>query len=678
MPTEDEKRNGLPENAYRPLKEGEVYKPIVPPGSNMKEVTLRSVISGLIFAVIFSGAAAFLGLKIGQVFEAAIPIAIIAVGISNVFKRKSTILENVIIQSVGACSGMVVAGAIFTLPAIYILNLETSFFEIVAATFLGGCIGVLLLILFRKYFVHDMHGKLPFPEGTATTEILVSGDKGGKDAKILLISMAVGALYDFSVYTLNFVNENFTTTVYGWGKVLSQKAKVIFSMNLTAAVVGMGYIIGLKYAAIICAGSFLSWFVLIPLIGHFGSPEPTVHYASTLMASKTPGYIFTNYVRLIGIGGIACAGVIGIIKTSGIIKDALVLGAKELFSKKGHDLEKIAESKIRTNKDIHMKVIFIGLIIALTAVIILFGTSVLSSFSNAWFLALIALIIVGVISFLFTPVAARAIAIVGTNPVSGLTLMTLIICSIILSLCGLKGNNGIVAALIIGGVVCTALACAGSFITDLKIGYWIGATPYNQERFKFLGILVSAFTVCLVIILLKQTYGFHVDAKHPDALIAPQANAMAAVIKTLMSDAPIPWILYGTGIVIAIICEMCGVPPLAFTLGMYIPLELNTPILFGAFIAYIVKKSSSNKGISKKRHERGTLIASGLIAGGAIIGVVGALIKYFAIDQTILLKYIIIPRNISPFHSTISLIIYLLLALFIILYARGNKDIMKD
>ena len=678
MSSEEDKNQDLPKNAYRPLNKDEKYQPIVPANSNMAEVTVRSVISGLIFAVIFSGAAAFLGLKIGQVFEAAIPIAIIAVGISNVFKRKSTILENVIIQSIGASSGMVVAGAIFTLPAIYILDLQTSFFEIVAATFLGGCIGLLLIILFRKYFVRDMHGKLPFPEGTATTEILVSGDKGGKDAKILLISMLVGAVYDFSVYTLNYVNENFTTTVYHWGKVLSQKTKVVFSMNLTAAVAGMGYIIGLKYAAIICAGSFLSWFVLIPLIGHFGSPEQTINAANEIFSTHTANYLFTTYVRLIGIGGIACAGIIGIIKTSGIIKDALVLGAKELFAKKGNNIETDREDNLRINKDLHMKVIFIGLLIALLAVLVLFGTSVLSMFSNAWMLAIIALVIVAVISFLFTPVAARAIAIVGTNPVSGLTLMTLIICSIILSLCGLKGNNGIVAALIIGGVVCTALSCAGSFITDLKIGYWIGATPYNQERFKFLGVLVSAFTVCLVIILLKQTYGFHLDASHPDALIAPQANAMAAVITSLMSDAPIPWILYGTGIMIAIICEMCGIPPLAFTLGMYIPLELNTPILFGALIAYAVKKSSSDKLISVKRHTRGTLIASGLIAGGAIIGVVGALIKYFNIDQSFLLKYIIIPKNISALHSTISLIIYILLALFIFLYARGNKNVMGD
>ena len=675
---EQKGKSTLPENAYRPLKDGEVYKPIVAPESTMKEVTVRSVISGLIFAVIFSGAAAFLGLKIGQVFEAAIPIAIIAVGISSVFRRKSTILENVIIQSIGACSGMVVAGAIFTLPAIYILDLQTSFFEIMAATFFGGCLGILLLILFRKYFVHDMHGKLPFPEGTATTEILVSGDKGGKDAKILIISMAAGALYDFCVYTLNFINETFTTTAYAWGKSLAIKSKALFSMNLTAAVMGMGYIIGLRYAAIICAGSFLSWFVLIPLIGHFGSREIITSAADHTFATVAPSVIFTQYVRLIGIGGIACAGVIGIIKTFGIIKDAIVLGAKEIFSKKGHSLEEEAESHIRTNKDIHMKVVFVGIILSVIAIFVLFGASVLSAFSNGWILAVAALLIVVIIAFLFTPVAARAIAIVGTNPVSGLTLMTLIICSIILSACGLHGNSGIVAALIIGGVVCTALACAGSFITDLKIGYWIGATPSNQEKFKFLGVLVSAVTVCLVIILLKQTYGFHVDAEHPDALIAPQANAMAAVIKTLMSDAPIPWILYGTGIAVALICEMCGIPPLAFTLGMYIPLELNTPILFGAFVAYLVKKSTSNAAMSKKRHERGTLIASGLIAGGAIIGVVGALIKYFQIDQSFLLSHIILNKSNSPLHTTVSIVVYLLLALFVFMYARGNKNILDE
>ena len=669
MAKEKVKEPGLPENAYRALSPGEKYEPIVHAEARMVEVSVRSVLFGLIMAVVFSGAAAFLGLKIGQVFEAAIPIAIIAVGSAGLFKRKSTILENVIIQSIGACSGMVVAGAIFTLPAIYILNLETSFFELVAASFLGGCLGLFFLILFRKYFVHDMHGKLPFPEGTATTEILVSGESGGKDAKILFVSIIVGAVYDFCVYTLNLINEKFNSEVFHWGKVLSHKSKVVFNMNLTAAVAGMGYIIGLRYAAIICAGSFLSFFVLIPLIGHFGSAT----LATNVGSSFTPDFIFTNYVRLIGIGGIACAGLIGIIKTSKIIKDAVVIGIKEIFFHKPEEREAI----VRTNHDIHVKFIFSGIIIVIIAILCLFGFLVLNGFSNAWFLAIIALIIVVVISFLFTPVAARAMAVVGSNPVSGMTLMTLIICSLILAKCGLTGNAGIVAALIIGGVVCTALACAGSFITDLKIGYWIGATPRNQERFKFLGILISALTVSLVIILLNKTYGFHVDEAHPDALVAPQANAMAAVIKSLMSSSPIPWTLYGAGIAIAIICEMCGVPPLAFALGMYLPLELNTPILFGAFIGYLVKKSSSDKKISKKRQSRGILIASGLIAGGAIIGVVGAMIKYFGVDKTFLLRGIIMPRGESATHDTISLVAYFALAIFIYLYARGTKKSLE-
>ena len=670
MPEEKKKKLGLSENAYRALQPGEKYEPIVHAEARMVEVSFRSVLFGLVMAVVFSGAAAFLGLKIGQVFEAAIPIAIIAVGSAGLFKRKSTILENVIIQSIGACSGMVVAGAIFTLPAIYILNLEATFFELVAASFLGGCLGVFLLILFRKYFVHDMHGKLPFPEGTATTEILVSGDSGGKDARILTISMLIGAGYDFCVYTLNLINERFNSEVFHWGKTLSNKSKVVFNMNLTAAVAGLGYIIGLRYSAIICAGSFLSFYALIPLIGHFASPA----IANAGGGTFSPDYIFTNYVRLIGIGGIACAGVIGIIKTSKIIKDAIVLGIKEIFFHKHEE----GEAVVRTNHDIHMKFVFIGLVTVVAALLCLFGFFVLNGFSNVWFLAIVALLIVVVISFLFTPVAARAIAVVGSNPVSGMTLMTLIICSIILIKCGLTGNAGIVAALIIGGVVCTALSCAGSFITDLKVGYWIGATPRNQERFKFLGMLISAFTVCLVIILLNKTYGFHIDEAHPDALVAPQANAMAAVIKTLMSSSPIPWTLYGAGIAIAIVCEMCGVPPLAFALGMYLPLGLNTPLLFGAFIGFLVKKSSSNEKISKRRQNRGTLIASGLIAGGAIIGVVGALIKYVGLDKSFLLRGIIIPRGESATHDTMSLIAYFALAVFIYLYARGTKKTTEE
>lgn len=665
--------SGLPENAYRELKPGEVYEPIIGSDQKIPEVTARSIVIGLIMAVIFSGACAFLGLKIGQVFEAAIPIAILAVGLSPImgaiFKRKNTILENVIIQSIGSASGVVVAGAIFTIPALFILGLNVSFFKICMASFLGGCLGIVFMILFRKYFVVEMHGQFPFPEATATTEVLVAGEAGGKQATVLVVSMLIGAVYDFFVYTMQWFNEVFTTHLFNWGKELSHKTKLVFEMNITAALLGIGYIVGLRYSAIICAGSFLSWYVLIPLVYNFGSGltgtvVPVVN--GLLIKDMEPMQIFRSYVRLIGIGGIACAGVIGIIKSSRIIWDAIALGIKEIFAGKKADLE---AGIPRTARDMKMEHIFIIIALIAVALFVFFKFNVLAGIPNSWKLATIGLSIVLIVSFLFTSVAARAIAIVGTNPVSGMTLMTLIISSLILVKSGLSGNEGIVVALIMGGVVCTALSMAGAFISDLKIGYWIGATPFNQERFKFIGTLVSAITVSGVIILLNKTYGFVGD----DALAAPQANAMAAVISTLMSKQAVPWLLYGMGAIIAIICEMCKVPALAFALGMYIPLELNTPLVIGGFIAYLVGKSAKDAKLGQARHDRGTLIASGLIAGGAIIGVIGALLKFYGAD--------VILQKLAPALSAASdysknwvgIILFVILAVVIYYWAKAAK-----
>ena len=527
---DEEKVSGLPENAYRELKEGEVYKPILSPDKQYREVTPWSVFWGLVMAVLFSAAAAFLGLKVGQVFEAAIPIAIIAVGLSSGFKRKNALGENVIIQSIGANSGVIVAGAIFTLPALYILQdkypeITINFFEVFMSSLLGGILGILLLIPFRKYFVSTMHGKYPFPEATATTQVLVSGEKGGNQAKPLIYAGLVGGLYDFIIATFGWWSETVSTRIVGVGEMLADKAKVVFKVNTGAAVLGLGYIIGLKYSAIICAGSFLVWLVIIPLMSAiFGSEVLTFgnDAITQTVGSMSAEEIFTTYARHIGIGGIATAGVIGIINSWGIIKGAVGLAAKELKGKTGI----VQTEEIRTQKDLSMKVIAIGIFATLIVTYLFFHFGVLDN----WYYALIGLLIVGIIAFLFTTVAANAIAIVGTNPVSGMTLMTLILASIILVAVGLKGTAGMVSALIIGGVVCTALSMAGGFITDLKIGYWIGSTPAKQESWKFLGTLVSAATVGGVILILNQTYGFT-----SGQLAAPQANAMAAVIEPLMS-----------------------------------------------------------------------------------------------------------------------------------------------
>ncbi len=660
---ETEIKNQLPENAFQELKEGEEYEPLMSPKGVYPEVTTWSVTWGIAMAFIFSAAAAYLGLKVGQVFEAAIPIAIIAVGVSTAAKRSKALGENVIIQSIGACSGAVVAGAIFTLPAIYILqakypDMQADFLKIFMASALGGILGILFLIPFRKYFVSEMHGKYPFPEATATTQVLVSGAKGGDQAKPLLLAGIVGGLYDFIVATFGWWNENFTSRVIGWGEVLADKAKLVFKINTSAAVLGLGYIIGLKYALYITLGSLCVWWLIVPGMALiFGDQVLSIGGAevTTAVSEMSPEAIFKTYARSIGIGGIAMAGIIGIIRSWGIIKNAVGLAAKEL---KG-DKSTVAET-LRTQRDLSFRFIAIASITALLVTFVFFWLGVMQ---NLLF-ALVAILLVTVIAFLFTTVAANAIAIVGSNPVSGMTLMTLILASVVMAAVGLNGSNGMLAALIMGGVVCTALSMAGCFITDLKIGYWLGTTPKKQQQWKFLGTLVSAATVGGVMMLLNQTYGF--DPNQEGHLVAPQANAMAAVIEPMMNGAGAPWLLYGIGALLAIILTWMKIPALAFALGMFIPLELNVPLLVGGAVNWFVTTRSEDKAVNERRGEKGTLIASGFIAGGALMGVVSALLRFGGFN----------PINESwlanPLSEVCSLIAYILLIAYFI-WATKNK-----
>ncbi|MBP3536893.1 MAG: oligopeptide transporter, OPT family [Muribaculaceae bacterium] len=581
------------------------------PARDYAEVTPYSVITGLILAVIFSAAAGYLGLKVGQVFEAAIPIAIIAVGLSAQLKRKNPLGENVIIQSIGACSGVIVAGTIFTLPALYILQeshpeITVNFLEIFLSSLFGGVLGILFFIPFRKYFVKDMHGKYPFPEATATTQVLISGQAAGSgtgsQAKTLVIASLVGGLYDYIVATLGWWSEVVTSTAYSWGQTLADKFKFVVSCNTGAAVLGLGYIVGLKYAFVIFAGSIFVWWFVIPLMGTYGSAE---------IAAMSPAAIFAEYARMIGIGGIAMAGIIGIVKSRSIIGQAVGLASRELRG------AQTGGKTVRWQTDISMKHIAYFTLIALVGVLLFFWFGVIHTFWQA----LIAWVVVTVIAFLFTTVAANAIAIVGSNPVSGMTLMTLIIASGVFVAIGLNGTSGIVAAMVLGGVVCTALSMAGGFVTDLKIGYWLGSTPKKQETWKFLGTLVSAATVGGVMLMLNKVYGF----TGPEAMAAPQANAMAKVIEPMMMGGATPWTLYIIGAILALILNWLGVPALAFCLGMFLPLHLNTPMLVGGLVSWFVGRSSKDKAVCKARSDRGTLIASGLIAGGALFGVFAAI-----------------------------------------------------
>ena len=606
---------GLPENAFRELKKDEKYVPVLHPNNSYPEVPPYSVSMGLIMAVIFSAAAAYLGLKVGQVFEAAIPIAIIAVGLSSATKRKNALGENVLIQSIGSCSGIVVAGAIFTLPALYILKakypeIAVSFLEIFLSSMLGGVLGILFFIPFRKYFCSDMHGKFPFPEATATTQVLISGEKGGNQAMPLIMAGLIGGIYDFLLSTFGWWSEVLSTRAIPALNAMADKTKAVFSINTGAAVMGLGFIVGLKYSFIIFAGSAFIWWIIIPLLG-----------MNPAMAEVPAEEIFSGSARFIGIGGIAMSGVIGIIKSWGIIKSAVGLASREIKGNSGE-----AKAVVRTQKDLTMKVVVFALLAAFLITFVFFYVGVIHNLLQT----VVAFIVVAVIAFLFTTVAANAIAIVGSNPVSGMTLMTLIIASGIFVAIGLKGSSGIVASMVIGGVVCTALSMAGGMVTDMKVGYWLGTTPSKQQSWKFLGTFVSAATVGGVMLILNDVYGFTGE----NALVAPQANAMAAVIDPLMMGGETPWLLYIVGAVLAVLLNWLGVPALAFSLGMFIPMQLNAPLLVGGLISWFVSSRSKDEAVNTARQERGTLLASGFIAGGALLGVVSAGMRFFGFEYT--------------------------------------------
>lgn len=661
---------GLPENAFRELAEGETYQPVVPADAEVREVTPYSILYGVVMAVVFSVAAAYLALKVGQGIETAIPIAILAIGYSTLTRMRSPLLQNVNVIVVGATSGIVVAGAVFTLPALYILKIDhlTSPFQLFVVPFFGCVLGVLFLIPFRRYFAADMHGQLPFPEGTATTEILVAGEKGGRQALVLVIAAALGGIYDFFAVSMYAWRENFTTTLIGFCEPLTHKIKAVFSMNTSAAIIGLGYIIGLRYAAVIFAGSMLSWFVLVPLLAQIGLP-PGPDGLPLSAAGMEAEDIFFGHVRFIGIGGIFAAGLIGILKLSPVIWKALTSGMADLFRARRSGA---APTTLRTERDIKMSMV-LGLL-ALTVVLlwVYFRFSVLAGLENATFVSLVALVITVVITFLFSSVSARAVAMIGVTPISGMTLMTLVVTCIVLIKAGVTGEAGMLAVLLVGGVVCTALSMTATLVTEFKIGYWLGATPRTIQWGNILGCVVSGVVVSFTIILLAKIYGFAPGPLHPNPMPAPQPNAMAAVIQSLMVSESAPWLLYGVGAVIAVIVEMLGISGLAFALGMYLPIELNSPILLGALVAHFVRKSGGDDEIGRQRNERGTLIASGFIAGGALMGVVGAGFVY--LDSEFGLKLIPNLANTGIGGNWLGLVMVLLLCGYIYWDAsRGTR-----
>lgn len=675
-PEQNQQIPGLPDNAYRPLEPGETYEPLVPASATPPEVSPRSAVLGLFMTVVFSAAAAYIALKLGQGIETAIPIAILAVGMSAMLgaagRRPSTILENLQVATLGATAGIVVGGSVFVMPAIFVLGLESrsGFSQIFLVPFLGAALGVMFLIPFRRYFVADMHGKLPFPEATATTEILVTGEKGGSAASVLLGSMGLGFVLDILAVGLEAWRDTFTTTLVPALDSLTDKLKVIFTLNTSAAVMGLGYIIGVRYAAIICAGSALAYWVLVPLVARIGAQVPGGLFPGLPpVAGLGAEDVFFNYVRIIGIGGIFAAGLISILKMSPVIVQALRTVLGELTR-----LGKGAAGAVapRTDRDIPMGTVALMTAVLAVAIGAYFRFVVLAGAPAATSKALIALALTLLISFLFAAVSAWAVAMISITPISGMTLTTLIVSAVVLARLGMRGDDGMLATLLIGGVVCTALSMTGSMVTLMKIGYWVGGTPRRIQWSLIGGAALASLTVTAVMLLFAHTQGYVASAAHPNPLPAPQANAMAAVARSMMASSEAPWFLYGLGAVIAVVVEMVGVSGLAFALGMYLPLELNSPLLVGALVAWFVRRSArGGKALEKARGDRGTLVASGLIAGGALAGVAKGVLDAVA-DR---FQVHLVPHlgNTGFGGNLLGLVVFLLLGLGIFLDARRAR-----
>jgi putative OPT family oligopeptide transporter len=673
----------LPENAFRELKPGETYEPVIPARAIAPEVTVRSVVQGFTWAIIFSAAATYIALKLGQGIESAIPISILAVGFS-VFaakfmkRRASTLLENVNVLAIGATSGIIAGGSVFTMPAIYILGLEnrSSFFQIFLVPLLGAFLGIFFLAPFRRYFVRDLHGKLPYPEGRATTEILVAGKRGGHSAIVLSYSAITAALFDFVGPSMRAWTENFSSGAIGALSGFTSKYKAVFTMNTSAAVLGLGYIMGIEYASIILAGSFVSFFVLVPVIAWLGQYIPgTLAAGAAPLARMSAEDIFVQYVRPIGIGGIFAAGIISIVKMSPVIVQATRQAIGEivrLVQKKS-----AGAAAERTDRSLPMYAVLLGIAGVGFLVFLYFRISVLAGATGATKLALISALLTLVVAFLFAAVSAWAIAMISITPISGMTLTTLIVSAVALSALGLSGQSGMLQVLLIGGVVASALSMSGSLVTQYKIGYWLGATPKRIELSNMVGAIAASAATTAVILLMSKVYGFSQSPMHPNALPAPQPNAMAAVLRGVMGAEGAPWFLYALGGVFAVVMSMCGISALAFALGMYLPMELNSPLVLGAAVAWFLQHSSKDPGLSKARHEKGTLIASGFIAGGALVGVLAALLRFVEGNW----KISIVPDLekisgpwLAEWHNWLGLIMFLLLTIGLYFDAHREKD----
>jgi putative OPT family oligopeptide transporter len=646
----------LPESAYRPLDPGESYAPIVPAESKQPELTPRSILWGVAFCVIFTVASAYSGLKVGQVMEAAIPTSILAIGLARVYRRRSTLLENVIITGISGAAGGVVAGAIFTLPALYILHLDPHPVETIFICLAGGCLGILFLIPLRRYFVREMHGKLPYPEATAITEVLVTGEKGGSQAKLLLQATAIAGVYDLFVTTFQvwkeYVDFQFVPVMHS----LADRARMVFKFDAIGFILGLGYVMGLRSSMILCAGGVLSNLVLVPLIWFIGSHVDFSVYPAVIPIAKMSAVdIYRNYVRFIGVGAIATAGIVGIIRSLRVVAGSFGIALRAFRHGEAAQAD-------RTDRDIPVMALLIGVILGAIAVAAFLGHFPVSLAVVAAGLALTL-----VFSFFFTSVAANAVATTARNPVSGMTMLTIIISSAVLLRFGLSGTAGMFFVMAIAGMVCTALSISGQTITDLKAGYWLGSTPAAQEKVKFLGVTASAIAAGLTIVMLARTFQFG-EAMAGDlrpVLASPQASIMKALVEGFMSHQPIAYVLFGVGAMVTLVMEMLGQPSLIFALGMYLPLELNSPALVGGFLSHFLNKRSERIGGQQgsRIRERGVIIASGLMAGGALGGVLGAALRLFPSFRESLIKTPF--YDYEPVSQSISALMFVALCVYI-------------
>lgn len=652
----DLETKSLPVNAYEPLQPTEVYEPLVPAGTKMRELTARSIGWGVLLCVIFTVASAYSGLKVGQVMESAIPISILAIGLARVYARRSSVLENVIITGIGGVAGSVVAGAVFTLPALYLLKLDPHPVQTIFICVAGGCLGVLFLIPLRRYFVRDMHGLLPYPEATAITEVLVTGEKGGSQARLLLQATLIAGVYDFLVTTFHVWKEYVDLQFLPVMRTLTEKARVAFSFDAIGFILGLGYVMGLRSSMILCAGGVLSNFVLVPLIWYVGSHFDTTVYPGTIPISHmTAVQIYRSYVRFIGVGAIATAGIFGIIKSLKIVAGSFGIALKVF--KKGE-----VAAPERTDRDVSMVTILVGVVLSAIGVAMFLG-----HLPATWTVVGIGMVLTVVFSFFFTSVAANAIATCARNPVSGMTMLTIIISSIVLLRFGLSGTTGMFFVMAIAGIVCTALSVSGQAITDLKTGYWLGSTPAAQEKIKFLGVIAAAVASGLTVVMLARTFQFGeaMAGNTNPVLPAPQAAIMKALVEGFMSHQPVAYVLFGVGAMIALMLEMLGQPSLLFALGMYLPLELNTPALVGGFLSHFLNKRAEKTGgeHGKSIRERGVIIASGLMAGGALGGVLGAALRLIPQYHEDLIKTPF--YNNDPISQSVSAILFVALCVYV-------------